>query len=170
MTETLCECGCGEPVVFYKYKPRRFIKGHQMRGKNNSHWNGGICNAKKWYKRIWMPNHPNAHNNYVYIHRWIMEQFLGRYLKNNETVHHIDGDIHNNEISNLMLFSNNGEHMKYERTVDTSGRRCMKCGSDKTYETKEGKKQWYIYKNGFECRRCHRLVSHSTSNKSLIAC
>ena len=38
-------------------------------------------------------------------HRAIMEKHLGRTLRFDEIVHHIDGDIHNNEITNLKLTS-----------------------------------------------------------------
>jgi hypothetical protein len=42
-----------------------------------------------------------------------MEKHLGRYLTKNEVVHHIDGNIKNNDINNLQLFKNHGEHTKY---------------------------------------------------------
>ena len=38
-------------------------------------------------------------------HRWIMEQKLGRKLKRNEVVHHLDGDSKNNDIDNLSVMS-----------------------------------------------------------------
>ena len=45
MTDTpnLCACGCGQPVQTAKYpsQQRRFINGHQHRGKNNGNYRGG---------------------------------------------------------------------------------------------------------------------------------
>jgi hypothetical protein len=38
-------------------------------------------------------------------HRVIAEQMSGRKLLRNEHVHHIDGDKHNNDPSNLMILS-----------------------------------------------------------------
>lgn len=38
-------------------------------------------------------------------HRYVMEQHLGRKLRRNEVVHHIDGDKSNNSLSNLELMS-----------------------------------------------------------------
>ena len=35
----------------------------------------------------------------------------------NEVVHHIDGDRSNNELSNLYVFRNSGDHYDYHRTV-----------------------------------------------------
>ena len=41
----------------------------------------------------------------IKFHRYMMEQYLGRKLNIFEAVHHIDGDIHNNNIENLELMS-----------------------------------------------------------------
>jgi hypothetical protein len=43
--------------------------------------------------------------------RLIMEQHLGRKLKPNEDVHHIDGDVTNNDISNLQVL----DHVEHEK-------------------------------------------------------
>jgi len=44
-------------------------------------------------------------------HRAIMQDFLGRELNKNELVHHIDGDIRNNNITNLYVTTRQ-EHAK----------------------------------------------------------
>ena len=44
-------------------------------------------------------------------HRFIMEQHIGRKLKNDEIVHHIDGNKSNNKIENLKIKSSK-EHKK----------------------------------------------------------
>ena len=41
----------------------------------------------------------------VRLHRYIMEKHIGRKLTNDEIVHHIDGDILNNSISNLEVMT-----------------------------------------------------------------
>ncbi len=46
------------------------------------------------------------------LHRHIMEQKLGRPLKNNEVVHHIDMDMQNNNIENLHVFHSESFHQK----------------------------------------------------------
>ena len=54
------------------------------------------------YKLIHKPNHPNCtKSGYVREHRLVAEKYLGRYLNNDEIVHHIDENGLNNEISNL---------------------------------------------------------------------
>lgn len=55
------------------------------------------------YKRI------RVNGKTVELHRYIMEQHLGRKLIVNEVVHHINGDILDNRIENLQLMTDN-EH------------------------------------------------------------
>lgn len=50
-------------------------------------------------------------NNKKLIHRQVMESYLGRKLRSNEIVHHIDGNKLNNDISNLCILSRS-EHAK----------------------------------------------------------
>lgn len=44
-------------------------------------------------------------------HRVVMEQHLGRPLRSDEIVHHIDGNKHNNDIANLQLVTRS-EHAR----------------------------------------------------------
>jgi len=50
----------------------------------------------------------------TYVHRWVEENKLGRKLKTNEVVHHIDGNPLNNSPNNLKVYRNQSEHMRKE--------------------------------------------------------
>ena len=58
---------------------------------------------------------------WIFEHRLVVENFIGRELENRETVHHIDGNKQNNSINNLMLFPNHSEHMSFEIYFRTYG-------------------------------------------------
>ena len=44
------------------------------------------------------------------VHRWIVQNHLGRKLKRTEVVHHLNGNKLDNDISNLMVFQSQYEH------------------------------------------------------------
>jgi hypothetical protein len=62
--------------------------------------------------------HPHKRNdNTIYLHRLIAEAKLGRYLDDNEIVHHKDGNPENNHWSNLEVTNQSNhvlEHLKDE--------------------------------------------------------
>ena len=67
------------------------------------------------YRYIYMPNHPDAIGTkklYVAEHRLIMEESLGRFLNDDEIVHHKDENTLNNDILNLQLMTAT-EHIKH---------------------------------------------------------
>lgn len=81
-------------------------------GHLNPAWKGGRMADGKGYMLIYAPDHPQADSNRrVREHRLVMEQTLGRYLRPEEVVDHIDGDTMNNHPSNLRVFPNNAAHL-----------------------------------------------------------
>lgn len=76
-------------------------------------WKGGKRENHHGYVVVRMPNHPRAINGYIFEHILIMETILGRYLTEEEVVHHIDENKKNNSPENLMFFKNEKDHRKY---------------------------------------------------------
>lgn len=86
----------------------------KISGVNSISWRGRRLETKYGCIsaiQIPMPEHPAANaQGYVYEHRLVMEQKLGRLLEKSEIVHHIDLDPTNNDESNLILLANDSEH------------------------------------------------------------
>jgi hypothetical protein len=131
-----CACGCGTVIetVDSRGRARRFKHGHNWRGmktsietrrkmsesmkgkKHGTPWNyQGWSNSRK-YIIIHKPEHPFSRNGYVLEHRLIMEKHLGRYLKENEIVHHINENTKDNRCENLFL-TDRSNHIDMHRTV-----------------------------------------------------
>jgi len=94
----------------------------RMSGSSNPAWKGGVTYEKRRgnYKRPVLVRCPEEYeemarkNGYVLEHRLKVAQQIGRPLKSEEVVHHVDHNPENNEIENLILFRNNKEHKLYE--------------------------------------------------------
>jgi len=81
--------------------------------KNHPRWKGGKVEMLG-YIFVKSPGHPFANDcGYVKRSRLVMEHHLGRYLKPEETMHHINGIRDDDRIENLQLFKTNGKHVSY---------------------------------------------------------
>lgn len=79
-------------------------------GPQSSSWKGGKYITKRdGYVHIYAPDHPKAKRNskggggYVLEHRLVVEKILGRYLKDDEDVNHVNGDKTDNRPENLVV-------------------------------------------------------------------
>ncbi|MCP4597055.1 HNH endonuclease [Neptuniibacter sp.] len=117
-----CGCGCGGLLVLRKrhYFPShlgqfpKYIKGHQQYG-NKRGWKGGEIKNSNGYILVYSPDHParNAQGRgYVLRSRLVMEESLGRYLTEDEVVHHVNGVIDDDKLENLMLMQKS-EHLSF---------------------------------------------------------
>jgi len=57
-------------------------------------------------------NRPGRIAGYIFEHRYVMEQKLGRFLENTERVDHINGLTLHNDPDNLRVFATNADHLK----------------------------------------------------------
>lgn len=58
-------------------------------------------------------------NGFLYEHTYVMSEHIGRAIKNNENVHHLDFDKSNNNIDNLVLLSSSA-HTTLHNLLDKS--------------------------------------------------
>jgi len=87
------------------------------KGAKHGMWKGGIKHHSNGYRYIWNPDHPACTKyGYVMEHRLVMEEFLGRYLTEDEHVHHINDIKTDNRIENLQIMSNS-EHYSYHQRM-----------------------------------------------------
>lgn len=73
-------------------------------------WKGGRKLDSTGYVLVKDPKSTRS-DGYIMEHRLLIEKHLGRELKQDEQVHHIDGDKTNNAIDNLSIM-NKSDHMR----------------------------------------------------------
>lgn len=98
-------------------------------------WNKGKSNPKIAMEKHhnWKGGRTHTAQGYILLrektrvskleHRVIMERHIGRKLNTEEVVHHIDGNRGNNDITNLMLFPSNSEHIKHHAKLRHDAKR-----------------------------------------------
>ena len=109
--------------------PQKMGDGRKMIAKNHARpalgkfgplhpgWKGGRLKDKRdGYIRIYAPNHPfkrKEQAGYVLEHRLVMEKTLGRYLRPEEDVNHINGKKDDNRPKNLRVVSHYAHYEKH---------------------------------------------------------
>lgn len=84
--------------------------GAAKSGENNPSWSGGKHITSYGYIKV------RHEGKYVFLHRKIVEEFLGRKLGEMEDVHHRDEDKTNNDISNLIVLTK-AEHSRLHHSL-----------------------------------------------------
>ena len=118
-----CQCQCGEK----KTVPAGKLRSGESKscglcdrsGVNSPSWRGGRHLNSEGYVRVHAPDHPAANHNRVPEHRLVMEKHLGRYLTDEETIHHKNGVRDDNAIGNLELWVS--KHPSGQRVTDLQG-------------------------------------------------
>lgn len=101
-----------------------------------------------------------ASNGYVqfnkaYQHRKIIETFLGRKLRKNEHVHHVNGIKTDNRIENLRILTES-EHHRLHGKLTGSKITCEKCAKTK-YVPRNQLKYYRIPSRCMKCRKKYGL-------------
>ena len=106
------------------------------------------------YILILNKEHPHVVGKYVREHRLVMELHLGRYLRPNELVHHINGNKKDNRIENLLLLSR-AQHVSLHNY------------QDKLYEYKfDTTEAARLYKMGYSSRNIAEILGVGKSSIS----
>ena len=84
----------------------------------NHNWKGGRTISSHGYIKILAgkEHHLADINGYVYEHRIVAEQILGRKLLKGEVIHHIDGNTQNNDPLNISIKTSKGRHFYDHRS------------------------------------------------------
>lgn len=92
-------------------------KTRSRRGREHHNWKGGTYTHSDGYVYEYAPDHPAAPaaKGYVLQHRLVMERKLGRYLTDEELVHHRNEVKDDNRASNLELTSRR-PHMSHHKS------------------------------------------------------
>jgi hypothetical protein len=94
-------CSCGKE----KHKTAKIcLLCHQISSTKPVGWRGNKIKHRKGYIQVRVPDHPKAVSGYVFEHRLVMEDILGRLLLPNENVHHKNGVKDDNRPENLELW------------------------------------------------------------------
>ena len=90
---------------------------------------GHLKNQNTGYILTYCPDHPRSHRDgYILFHTVVMERHIGRYLADDEVVHHINHDRADNRIENLMLMKKK-EHMSMHMKERYQKRRELLCNA-----------------------------------------
>ena len=96
-------CACG---ALKTRRAKTCLKCRAEAGASNGNWRGGTVKHRAGYVLRRVPSHPKAKtaNGHILEHGLVMEELLGRYLRDGENVHHKNGVKDDNRPENLELW------------------------------------------------------------------
>ena len=99
--------------------------------------------------------HPDGHKQTISYPKYIIEKYLNRYLEENETIDHIDGNFLNNDLSNLRVIDRKQHAIEdaiRNKNIIVS---CKMCG--KTFEIQgnliHGRNRTDKHQSGYFCSK-----------------
>ena len=85
---------------------RKMSDAKKCRYVTPSAYGGHSKKRKDGYIRVYLPSHPHcSKDGYVMEHRLVMEDHIGRYLEEDEVVHHINRNRKDNRLENLLVMT-----------------------------------------------------------------
>ena len=119
---------------WHKSKSERLKLSLEISKRQNGNFNGvrGHTKIVNGYVQVYYPKHPYNSCGYVCEHRLVVENHIGRYLRKDEVVHHINGIKDDNRIENLQIMTNS-EHMKLH-SINSPVRKYDKIDKDELYK------------------------------------
>jgi hypothetical protein len=120
------ECGVSNGTTIHKWMRKFDIPCRGGVGAvrdKNFRWKGGQYVSNMGYRYILVDgSHPRAFKKgkycyYIPEHIKVMEEHIGRYTTNKETVHHKNGVKLDNRIGNLQLLNDQKEHQELEQKI-----------------------------------------------------
>lgn len=128
----------------------------------NPNWKGGRTVASNGYVLVKAPSHPHADvRGYVYEHRLVAVENIGRPLLPSEIVHHINGDKTDNQWANLEVLPSRAHHHVEHRTRERGLRQpgqpnrvvSCECGCGATFARFDADNRPRRYVTGHNLRR-----------------
>ena len=78
------------------------------------------------YARIWLYDPEIGKFRWKFLHRFVWEQANGQKVPRNCVIHHLDGDIDNNELENLQLMTRKDHSRLHRLHPELANEKCAR--------------------------------------------